>query len=429
MGNVGRIEIRRKRNCHVRLASLLFAWLTAIVPFGAACEAATRRAASVSLSDVKAAVASAQNGDTIVIPPGTAIWTESLAINKAITIQGQGPAKTVITNDIRGLGSYAKALFNLYDGGGAGPRRVTAIAIRSNRITNRFTDKQGAGVGAYGYGTLKRIDHCRFDDLYAGVMVGNANGVTDHNCYDNCAFAWRHFGHASQNQYAWDHFRPLAFDSVNYFFHEDETMELTGSAAVTDEVDACSYVVRHCKITLREAHGPYSAAQSFPLIDVHGDNAASHQYAALTTLIYENCITINSGAAMSFMQLRGGSALIFNNRIATNGGTGGAGVELREERYEYGVAGVIPPMNPKYRSWPAWQDPQYEDVVHNVHVAGNTYNGVDQGPYKAPYSKKLVVARDPQSHPTANAWTTLPNPLVTPPYPHPLITGKLPQQH
>ena len=41
-------------------------------------------------------IASAANGDTVTIPGGTATWTRTLPVRKAITIQGAGIGVTIV---------------------------------------------------------------------------------------------------------------------------------------------------------------------------------------------------------------------------------------------------------------------------------------------------------------------------------------------
>src|ERR1700746_237618 len=65
-------------------------------------EAATINAASPSFTAVNTAIALAANGDTVVIPAGTATWTSSLIIGKAITLQGAGVGQTIIKDDCQG---------------------------------------------------------------------------------------------------------------------------------------------------------------------------------------------------------------------------------------------------------------------------------------------------------------------------------------
>src|SRR4030095_15260543 len=64
-------------------------------------EANTIRANSCNVGDVNAAVSSASDGDTVVVPGGTCTWTSPLFIgNKAITLQGAGAGATVIINGL-----------------------------------------------------------------------------------------------------------------------------------------------------------------------------------------------------------------------------------------------------------------------------------------------------------------------------------------
>ncbi len=46
------------------------------------------KAVSVSFANVSTAIGLAKDGDTVVIPAGSAIWTSTLTITKGITLQG-----------------------------------------------------------------------------------------------------------------------------------------------------------------------------------------------------------------------------------------------------------------------------------------------------------------------------------------------------
>ena len=392
-------------------------WLTvsdlSLVTFAAG--AATVPAASPSFVDVSAALALARDGDTVQIPAGTATWNSSLFVNRGITIQGAGATSTVITNSMT---AWDSALFILNGTSPSAVKRITAIGMKGDLITNG-NGKHGTGVLVRGYGMLKRVDHCQFDDLYCAVWAQNSNGLTDHNLIRNCQAAFRHSGFAKGQQYAWNHFRNYSdnapYNTLNYMFHEDETVELTGDGFLVDQVEANSWVIRYCNVTYREAHGPYTVAQSYGGIDTHGDNPRTRQYSSISVLLYENNFTVNTGAGMDFFKLRGGQAVVFNNRVTTAGGSGGASVALREERDEAQFAG-----------WPQWPDPQYEDRVHNTYIWNNTRNGVVQGPYVTSESvSHMHFGSDPVSDPTAVAWTTTPASLASllPAYPHPLATS------
>src|SRR6266702_2546942 len=51
-------------------------------------EAAVIKAVSISFADVSTAIGLAKEGDTVVIPAGSASWTSTLTIRKGITLQG-----------------------------------------------------------------------------------------------------------------------------------------------------------------------------------------------------------------------------------------------------------------------------------------------------------------------------------------------------
>ena len=54
-----------------------------------AAQATMINARSLSLTDVSNAIASAADGDTVIVPAGTAVWHSTLTVAKGITLQGQ----------------------------------------------------------------------------------------------------------------------------------------------------------------------------------------------------------------------------------------------------------------------------------------------------------------------------------------------------
>ena len=69
-----------------KLRSLLVALLCVVSNRG---EAAVINAASLSLADVTAAINSAREDDTVILPAGSATWNSPVKIAKGITLQGQ----------------------------------------------------------------------------------------------------------------------------------------------------------------------------------------------------------------------------------------------------------------------------------------------------------------------------------------------------
>src|SRR5438045_2334012 len=82
----------------VLLACIFFSLLARVE--AATTSPSTITAASPSLANVATAISSAADGDTVVIPSGTATWTSGLAIKKAITLQGKGIGSTIIKDGI-----------------------------------------------------------------------------------------------------------------------------------------------------------------------------------------------------------------------------------------------------------------------------------------------------------------------------------------
>src|SRR5438552_4769315 len=77
-----RATARRGRKLSALLAALLFG-------ASGAAQAKSITALSPSLFDVTKAIGSAVDGDTVIVPAGTAAWTTRLVITKAITLVGQ----------------------------------------------------------------------------------------------------------------------------------------------------------------------------------------------------------------------------------------------------------------------------------------------------------------------------------------------------
>src|SRR4030095_4052764 len=74
-----------------------FAMLLLTAP---AVEGATYVAASTKGSDVQAKINIARDGDTVVVPAGTARWTTPLSITKNLTLKGAGVGQTVIFDEV-----------------------------------------------------------------------------------------------------------------------------------------------------------------------------------------------------------------------------------------------------------------------------------------------------------------------------------------
>src|SRR5438477_5665467 len=109
-----RATARRGRKLSALLAALLFG-------ASGAAQATIINAASPSYADVSSAVASAVDGDTVIVPSGSATWTSQFVISKAITligatttdsVAGTAVDATVITADMPGTTSIPLITIN-----------------------------------------------------------------------------------------------------------------------------------------------------------------------------------------------------------------------------------------------------------------------------------------------------------------------------
>jgi hypothetical protein len=219
-----------------------------IMAGGRQLNGAVVQAKSASLGDVESAIGSAQEGDTVMVPAGTANWSSTLLIRKGITLKGATSVagslsdpvvtdETIILDELprrspqnrtgrqgspgrqqaspegqqgfRGRtaggfrgGGFARGQGRVARGMWAGPNfgRMPAIInavlkpTQSFRLSG-FTFKYGSattyaddgGVHLAGACPTTRIDHCHFDQLYANPFImtrGQIYGVVDHCVFD-----------------------------------------------------------------------------------------------------------------------------------------------------------------------------------------------------------------------------------------------------
>src|SRR4029077_9786480 len=225
----------RRRLNYAVLSSVLAALLFAA---SSAAQARMINAASPSLADVRRAIASAVDGDTVIVPAGTAAWTSALTIKKGITIQGQTTVNsdTGVCNDLTILQDNFPAGYP----GGEGFFHCTANTGQFLRITGlTFTNAPGnravqanGTISVDGNSTTVRFDHLHFTNLNQanGIAVyGTIYGVADHIVEDNIPrkknqnrpWTGEPYGDVPFSQ-------PAGYGGPNFFFYEDWYVRNTG---------------------------------------------------------------------------------------------------------------------------------------------------------------------------------------------------------
>jgi parallel beta-helix repeat protein len=148
-------------------------------------------------SDIAAAFASVQNGDTIVFPPGTFSFSNLLALGTAdnVSVVGSGADKTVLDFHGQKAGEeslFAQSVSNLrYEGftiqdspgNGIKTLSVTGITFRSLVVTWTAMDKTDGAYGLYPVQSQNvLIEHCTVSGASdSGIYVGQSQDIVVRN--------------------------------------------------------------------------------------------------------------------------------------------------------------------------------------------------------------------------------------------------------
>jgi hypothetical protein len=319
-------------------------------------EGATVEAKSAELGDVKSAIASAREGDTVVVPAGTASWTSALVIKKGITLQGatsvtgslSSPVvtdKTVVLDDVPRLeGGRFNAKQRptgpsrqqpLQHVEGTLPGQSAPLAPRIKRIFGSshglliieltpnqwfrltgFTFKYGSvttyadngGVHLVGTCSSARIDHCHFDQLYANPFImtrGQIYGVVDHCVFDErpiLTFQVYHDGWGGQTHGDGSWADNTYFGSEKFLFIEDNTFRNANGYRSNgiDSYGGGRYVARHNYLVDTDIGG-------------HGSETTGRFRGVRAIEAYNNTCVWNLVDPRG--QLRSGTMLEFNNLL------------------------------------------------------------------------------------------------------------------
>lgn len=290
------------------LARLVAPVVAILIAVAGQTNAAIINAASPALVDVASAVTLASDGDTVVVPAGTATWNSTLFINKGITLRG---ATTVDTSS--GLGTTNDQTV-IVDGSSATLLTGTFTPSQSFRLTGftfrkgTSTTVQGVGVGLGGTCPSVRVDHCHFDQIYRNDQFnphGWIYGVIDHCKFDSVNGAVAiHVAHDTWNntQYGDGSWADSPyFGSEKFIFIEDNIFNtLAGVNGNIDCNQGGRYVARY-----------NSFFNSCPA--THGNDSGGRARSSRALEFYNN--TINYTFAWPGNQIRGGTAVLHHNTL------------------------------------------------------------------------------------------------------------------
>jgi hypothetical protein len=217
------------------------------------------QANSMANADVIAAVAQAHDGDTVIVPAGTAKWTQCLAVSNAITLQFAGIGQSIVQDYIvcpqpgnippwsEGVITFFTTSNKLY--------RISGLEIDAGLVRAQSNCFVHGSLEVMGTTTGFRIDHCAFNNINddAIYIYNAACGVIDHCTFYNLqgqaahGICINHENWANQTfgDGAWD--TPEDWGTTNSVYIEDcaGTNTLLSSWAMVDSFGGAHYVFRH----------------------------------------------------------------------------------------------------------------------------------------------------------------------------------------
>ncbi len=283
-----------------------FGWLL-VCSLEANC--ATIEAQSPEQWAVQVAVEEANDGDTVIIPDGSATWNSPVTLSKALTIIGAGKGKTIITLDYVNGFEIDGVLGKFY--------RIANLTFRGNCMDN---GNYGAFIRVTGTSQTWRVDHIHFESttgISRTAMIrvdGYTYGVID-NCkitgsvavhpflmlFDGYVFAPQDGGTRSWR-------RPLSLGTTNAVYLEQnevtyDTFVPTSANPLIDGHSGSRLVFRYNKV--KNAH-----------LGGHGPQTVGGR-GMLSWEVYENNFEFTSNVWCPII-FRGGTGVVYNNHFNAN---------------------------------------------------------------------------------------------------------------
>lgn len=366
----------------------------------------------------------AADGDTIMLPAGSATWPASVNPGRNLAFIG------ISSNSVGGtiITPTGPSAFEIQPSIQGFPR-VSGIRFVNNTDGTISVIMKNSNAA--------RVDHCFFANnadhtksIYASGFNGPCYGVIDHNTFQNGVVGVLITGSSD----AWS--QPITFGGTNAMVLEDNTF------VVDTDTFTYDHRVYHEQggrgVTRYNTFLTSAGLDDHGWLDAHGNQTYAEwggnallYGATVTTEQYYN--TVNFSKTPRFAHIRGGAHIIFGNTLICPAG-GRETWELDEEEYWqtsfFGPAG--PPWGPTSspatshlrNTWPA------QMAVTNTFFGTNTLNGVRVT--SVPLGTPAVLLQE-----NRDFWFTMPNatngspagryngyvPLV---YPHPLVGGVTP---
>lgn len=281
-------------------------------------------AASCSLADVQAAIATANAGDKVIVPAGSATWDDQLVVNKGVAIIGAGEGQTNITTSYDGSSYLQQAHYLIC-------YNVTSASDAPFFRFSGFSIDHQSACGLFGLFAMSatprdkiRLDHltitnCRLFCLLYGPVYGVGDNLDITK--DSPAILMEQ---RSLNDTIWNN-HTYTFGTTDNFYFED--CEFNNVEIIMNSGWGGRYAYRHNTVSI--------GMGSFATWDLHGNMGPGMSHGQMGCEIYENTIYSNDYTVRT-IDIRGGKSLLYNNELT---GAGSYGAVIREE---YDDGGNLP---------------------------------------------------------------------------------------
>ncbi|GBE19284.1 protein metal binding site [archaeon BMS3Abin17] len=324
-------------------------------------------AASCSQSDVQAAIDSASDGDTVLVPEGSCVWNSSVLVTKGIILQGAGIDKTLITNGIINTGA-GDFLISIAPSVLADNPYVEITGFTFDANSEGGCIRISCEDNTYAY-TNFRIHHNKFKntlddgDSYMSIRTkGDCFGLIDNNQFVDNQYDFKVYG---DNQDSWDDYPGIAnIGSTNYLYIENNTSTGANRFILTSG-EGARWVYRYNIVDIS------NLGSGNGILDAHGN---TRNDGVVAFEVYENVFTNGSGGTM--VDIRGGTSMVYNNDWQMSGGK----IQIREEDcYSRGICNY-PSEDPITNTY-IWNNRKstYSNVLVSVNQFDNeVFNVLDE---------------------------------------------------
>jgi len=329
----------------------------------------TIMAASASYADVSSAIAAASSGDTVLVPGGSATWSNQLIITKGIFLIGAGIDTTVITSSYSATGGSnqdaAGGYLIVYQPANPSSNEPFRLSGFTFNLGNKCAGVQLRNATTTPINSI-RVDHNRIINIGGPQIVVYVKG-TVYGVADNNVSVGGYYRCNGLNATTWSNFN-FDYGSADNFYFEDNTISAIPKEIVFYNECSGRFCARYNHIT--------STGDLFPMIDMHGLGGGSE----LDTMggeAYGNTLTMGSYSG-TFMDQRAGKALVYNNSITT---TGSMTMKMREEENDNAYSPTHSPNGqPRHVSDSFyWGNTRNGGLISEYYIGGTINYGGSEG--------------------------------------------------